>query len=319
MSAAVETIAWTAEPPWHGMGKKVPQDLSPHAMQTAAELDWTVTKIPLRYEFDGRRIDSEQFALVRSSDGSMLDVIKSENWEPVQNDSAFEFFERFVQHNRMSMEVAGSLRDGKFVFVLAKMNQQFHVGAGTEDQTDGYLLFTNPHQYGRAVDIRLTPIRVVCMNTLQLALTTASSALVKYNHRHKFDVREAQSVFNTFLSTFDEYRDTARFLSIKPYDEQALQRYFDECFPYIPNMHTRTPRRNRPSANAERAFRIVETQPGAGYSSGTWWNALNAVTYLTDHELGKSPETRLQSAWYGKGEQRKRQALTLAVEYAKAA
>ena len=319
MSAAVETIAWTGRPPWHQMGKPVPQELSPKAMQKAAELDWSVEKIPLRYEFEEEQLHSDQFALVRSSDGRLLDVVKSKNWLPVQNDRAFEFFERFVKHNRMSMEVAGSLRDGKFVFVLAKMNQQFHVGSGTDDQTDGYLLFTNPHQYGRAVDIRLTPVRVVCMNTLQLALSTASNAMVKYNHRHEFDVQEAQSVFSQFLWKFDEYRDIAQFLARKSYDEQALQRYFDECFPYIPNMHTRTPQRNRPSANAEHAFGIVEMQPGPRYSPGTWWNALNAVTYLTDHELGKSPETRLQSAWYGKGEQRKRQALNLAIEYAEAA
>ena len=118
---------------------------------------------------------------------------------------------------------------------------------------------------------------------------------------------------------FGEYRDTARFLAGKRYDGQALNQYFNECFPYVPNMYTRSPQWDRPSANAERAQQIVESQPGAGYASGTWWNALNAVTFLTDHELGKSPETRLHSAWYGKGEQRKRQALTLAVKYAKAA
>ena len=319
MSAAVETLAWTGEPPWHELGKKVSQDLSPAEMQTAAGLDWGVEKVPLDYEFEGKRFLSEQFALVRTSDGQMLDVIKSANWEPVQNDRAFEFFERFVQHNRMTMEVAGSLRDGKFVFVLAKMNQDFRVGSGSEDQTDGYLLFTNPHQYGRAVDIRLTPIRVVCMNTLQLALSSASNAMVKYNHRHTFDVANAQSVFDGFLSMFGEYRETAQFLAKKRYNEHALSRYFNTCFPYVPNMHTRSPRIDRTSANAERALKIVESQPGARYASGTWWNALNAVTYLTDHELGKSAETRLHSAWYGRGEQRKRRALQLAVEYAEAA
>ncbi len=319
MSAFVESIAWTGEPPWHQIGKNVPQDLSPAEMQKAAELDWGVEKIPLRYEFENEQLQSKQYALVRTSDGRLLDVVKSKNWLPVQNDRAFEFFEHFVQYNRMSMEVAGSLRDGKFVFVLAKMNEQFHVGSGTDDQTDGYLLFTNPHQYGRAVDIRLTPIRVVCMNTLQLALSTASKAMVKYNHRHAFDVHEAQSVFNQFLWKFGEYRDIAQFLARKRYNDQSLRQYFDSCFPYIPNMHTRSPQPNGRSANAERAFRIVETQPGARYSEGTWWNALNAVTYLTDHELGKSKETRLHSAWYGKGEQRKKQALNLAVEYAEAA
>lgn len=319
MPAAVETIAWTGEAPWHNLGKEVRHDLSPSAMQHEAGLDWLVEKVPLRYEFDGGKHDSDQFALVRTSDGSMLDIVKSRSWEPVQNHQAFEFFERFVAHNHMSMEVAGSLRDGKIVFVLAKMNRKFHIGTGTKDQTDGYLLFTNPHQYGHAVDIRLTPIRVVCMNTLSLALSTASEAMVKYNHRHAFDVPKARSVFESFLRMFSEYGETARFLANKRYDHRSLQRYFETCFPYVPNMHTRSPDFGRQSANAKRARRIVETQPGAHYAPETWWNALNAVTYLTDHELGKTPETRLHSAWYGRGEKRKRQALALACDYAKAA
>ena len=319
MAAEIESIAWAGEAPWHRFGTKVRHDLSPHEMQIAAELDWHVEKVPLQYEHEQSVRDTDQFALIRTSDGSMLDIVKSDNWEPVQNDAAFEFFERFVALNRMSMDVAGSLRDGKFVFVLAKMNQSFVVGSRADDRTDGYLLFTNPHQYGHAVDIRLTPIRVVCMNTLSLALSTASKAKVKYSHRRKFDVEAAQSVFNESLWTFLNYGDTARFLATRRYDEQSLQRYFDECFPYVPNMHTRRPSSGRSSANAARAFDVVERQPGANYASGTWWNAVNAVTYLTDHEVGKSAETRLQSAWYGKGEKRKKHALELALKYAEAA
>lgn len=319
MAADIESIAWEGEVPWHGFGTKVPHDLSPGEMQIAAELDWRVEKVPLQYEHGQTVRDTDQFALIRSSDGNMLDIIKSENWEPVQNDAAFEFFKRFVSLNRMTMEVAGSLRNGKIVFVLAKMNRSFGVGPGAEDRTDGYLLFTNPHQYGQAVDIRLTPIRVVCMNTLPLALRTASKATMKYSHRRKFDVEAAQSVFQESLWMFSNYGDMARFLASKHYDNQSLKRYFDDCFPYIPNMYTRTPTKKRTSANSERALEIVETQPGAKYAPRTWWNAVNAVTYLTDHEVGKSAETRLHSAWYGKGEKRKRQALELAFEYAEAA
>ena len=214
------------------------------------------------------------------------------------------------------MEVAGSLREGKIVFVLGKMNREFHIGAGSVDQTDGYLLFTNPHQYGHAVDIRLTPIRVVGMNTLSLALSTASEAMLKYNHRHAFDVSKVRSGFESFLRMFSEYGEIARFLANKRYDHRSLHRYFETCFPYVPNMHTRSPDFVKQSANAQRALRIVETQPGAHYAPETWWNAFNTVTYLTDHEVGKTPETRLHSAWYGRGEKRNWQALTLACEYA---
>ena len=319
MAAAVESMAWSGEAPWHRLGKEVPHDQSPRDMQVAAGLDWHVEKVPLLYEHEQQVRGTDQFALVRTSDGSMLDIVKSDNWEPVQNDAAFEFFDRFVTLNRMRMEVAGSLRDGKLVFVLAKMNESFVVGSRMADRTDGYLLFTNPHQYGQAVDIRLTPIRVVCMNTLSLALSSASKAVVKYSHRRRFDVEAARLVFSESLFTFRDYEYTARFLSTKPYDQQSLELYFDECFPYVPNVHTRKPAENWSSANAKRALEIVETQPGADHASGTWWNAVNAVTYLTDHKIGNSADTRLQSAWYGRGEKRKRQALELAIEYAKAA
>ncbi len=319
MPADVESIAWAGKAPWHGMGRNVRDDLSPREMQIAAKLNWNVEKVPLQYEHAQSIRDTDQFALIRSTDGTMLDIVKSDNWEPVQNETAFEFFDRFVTLNRMTMDVAGSLRDGKIVFVLAKMNQNFVIGSTNEDRTDGYLLFTNPHQYGHAVDIRVTPIRVVCMNTLSLALSTASKAMVKYSHRKKFDVEAAQSVFKASLWTFSNYGDLARFLATRRYDEESVQRYFRDCFPYIPNIHTRKPSTNRSSANAERAYEVVETQPGAKYASGTWWNAVNAVTYLTDHEVGNSSETRLHSAWYGKGEKRKKQALELAFEYAKAA
>ena len=64
---------------------------------------------------------------------------------------------------------------------------------------------------------------------------------------------------------------------------------------------------------------VVESQPGHGYAPGSWWNAFNAVTYLTDHKIGRSRETRLASAWYGAGKTRKLQALELAAKFAKAA
>ena len=319
MSSEVETIAWAGPTPWHGLGTEVQDDLSPREMQIKAKLDWQVEKVPLHYDFDGITLDSDQFALVRSSDGSMLDIVRSNNWEPVQNDEVFEFFNCFVRENKMSMDVAGSLRDGQIVFALAKMNHRFYVGPGSDDRTEGYLLFTNPHKYGQAVDIRLTPIRVVCMNTLSLALSSESMAKVKYSHRHKFDVRAAQSVFDESLHLFNDYGSTARFLASRTYDDATLREYFAACFPYVSNMHTRRPRRDKLSGNAEHALSIVETQPGARYARSTWWNALNAVTYLTDHEVGRTTETRLHSAWYGKGDQRKRKALKLAVDYAQAA
>ena len=319
MAHAVETLAWTGEPPWHKLGKNVTANLSPMEMQIEAGLDWKVEKVPLHYQLEGSRepTPTGQFALVRRSDNSMLDIVKSNRWEPVQNEQAFEFFENFVSHNHMSMEVAGSLKGGKLVFVLAKMNHAFNVGYG--DRTEAYLLFTNPHQYGQAVDIRLTPIRVVCQNTLSLALQTASNAMIKHNHRTRFNVEGSRQVVDGLLSLFYAYSETAQYLATKRYKHEPLRKYFEACFPLVPNIHTKTPSNQERSTNAERALEVVEKQPGGKLAPGTWWNALNAVTYLTDHEIGKQADTRLHAAWYGRGEKRKKQALELAVEFAKAA
>ena len=319
MVAAVESAAWTGKPPWHGLGTPVEKDISPRELQVKAGLDWAVEKVPLIYEYGARYRTSQQFALIRSTDGGMLDVVKSREWEPVQNDQAFAFFDEFARSNSISMDIAGALRGGQIVFVLAKMNYDFSIGPNKDDRTDSYLLFTNPHRYGQAVDIRVTPIRVVCMNTLSLALRSESKAKVRYSHRRKFDVEAAQSVFRESLELLDEYRQKGNFLAAKNYNDESLARYFGECFPYIPNIHTRMPNPDKQSKNAELAMKIVDQQPGAEFARNSWWSAYNAVTYLTDHQIGESQDTRLHSAWYGKGERRKRQALELALNYAKAA
>ena len=90
---------------------------------------------------------------VRQSDGQLLDIVKT-NWEPVQNREAFAFFNDFVRAGDMTMETAGSLANGKWVFALARAKAAFRLSRAERDVVESYVLFTNPHQYGRAVDIR---------------------------------------------------------------------------------------------------------------------------------------------------------------------
>ena len=122
MAHAVETMAYAGELPWHGLGVKVAEDLTPREMQEAAGLDWTVEKLPMFANKGGTdiRIPSQQ-ALVRSTDNKVLSVI-GQNWEPVQNDEAFDFFVDFVKQGNMQMHTAGSLQDGKMVWALAKVD-----------------------------------------------------------------------------------------------------------------------------------------------------------------------------------------------------
>jgi hypothetical protein len=167
MAHLVETMAYAGEVPWHGLGVQVPSDLSPEQMLDKAGLNWTVEKKPAFFEMDDKKFPVGWSALTRSSDNSVLDIV-SNDWNPVQNHEAFNFFEEYCRVGDMDMHTAGSLKNGQIVWALAKVKDSFELFKG--DQVDSYLLFTNPHRFGQAIDIRFTPIRVVCNNTLQAAL-----------------------------------------------------------------------------------------------------------------------------------------------------
>ena len=167
MAHMVETMAYAGEVPWHGLGVSVSNDLTPRQMMEKAGLDWSVEKVPTYAKVGDEEIPTGVEALVRSSDNKVLTQV-GENWNPVQNEEAFDFFSEYCLAGDMEMHTAGSLKGGQMVWALAKIKESFDILGG--DQVDQFLLFSNPHMYGKSIDIRFTPIRVVCNNTLTLSL-----------------------------------------------------------------------------------------------------------------------------------------------------
>lgn len=310
MAHEVETMSYAGETPWHGLGVKVPSDLSPEQFMKKAKLDWTVEKIQNYYTWNDKQHKSSDFSLVRSSDGTELTTI-SGDWEPVQNLEAFRFFQEFVNAGDMEMHTAGSLKNGQIIWALAKIKESFSLFKG--DQVDSYLLFSNPHQYGKSIDIRFTPIRVVCNNTLTLSLQGKTDLAVKLNHRKKFNPDMVKQTLGIATSKLSDYKSMAEYLGSKRYTSDNVLQYFKEVFNAPDKVDS------DPSRPAKIAAGILESQPGAQYAEGTWWQAANAVTYSIDHLLGRSQETRLQSAWYGVNRAKKIKALELATRYADAA
>jgi phage/plasmid-like protein (TIGR03299 family) len=318
MAHNVETMAYAGETPWHGLGVPVPADLTPAQMQEAAGLDWTVGKSDLFYNVGDRQVRAgKKQALIRESDGRMLDVV-SEDWTPVQNEQAFEFFNDFCAAGEMEMHTAGSLQNGKLVWALGKTKDAFELFNG--DVTEQYVLFTNPHKFGAAIDIRLTNVRVVCNNTLNYALAGESDKVVRLSHRQEFNPDEVKAMMGVAKEKLAQYKEMSAFLGSKQASMEGLINYFNEVFPKTYKANEVDTSIIQPhSKAATRALEVIDTQPGAEFARGSWWQAFNAVTYLTDHELGKSQNSRLTSAWYGVNRQRKIAALNKAVEYAEAA
>lgn len=307
----VAQMAYAGQTPWHGLGKQVPSDLTPEQMLQAAGLDWKVYTAPVYAEVAGKRIDLPKQVLVRDRDHKVLDVI-SDDWIPMQNSDAFEFFDEFIAAGDMEMETAGSLKDGNIVWALARIKNSFELFGG-KDVVNGYLHFTNPHQYGRSIDVRFTPIRVVCNNTLTLSLNTKTENFVKVSHRREFLVDEVKQALGIASDKLAKYKEMAQFLSTKRFTGEKIEEYFARVFPVA----TSKADSRKEISKAHRIVReCVDTQPGAELGEGTWWQAFNAVTYYTDHLAGRSQDTRLQSAWYGSNKNLKAKALELAVEMA---
>lgn len=324
MSHMVETMAWTGKTPWHGLGFEVSNDLTAPQMMKAAKLDWEVQKVPAFIELNGAKIDTGKSALVRSSDDKILDVVSHE-WNPTQNETAFEFFREYVEAGHMKMETAGSLDGGRNVWALAKIESSFEAVRG--DIVQSYLLFSNPHRFGRAINIRFTPIRVVCHNTLSFALEGAanSGVSVSVNHSKVFNPAEVKNTLAIALHKQEDYQETAAFLASKRATIENITEYLKVVFPKSTSY---TPKNKKPEADNENtelsrpaqiALANLETQPGAEFGRGSWWQAFNAVTFATDHALGRSADSRLNSAWFGINQGRKIVALNQAVKYAKAA
>jgi phage/plasmid-like protein (TIGR03299 family) len=297
--------------PWHGLGVPVHDNMTPQEMMKEAGLDWTVRLEDAFIDLNGEKIATGQQALVRETDGRILTNVGGQ-WNPCQNAEAFDFFSEFVKAGDMVMDTAGSLKDGQIVFAAADVRDGFELFGG--DEVKGYLLFSNPHMYGRSIDVKFVMTRVVCNNTLSMALTENGQPAVRMSHRTKFDADLVKHALGLSHQRVEQFKEAAEFLGSKRYNDAEFKRFLGKVFGT-----SVLDKKEELSRTANRAYELVETQPGAEFARGSWWSAYNVVTYMTDHEMGRGADTRAASAWFGTNAKRKLDALDLAVKMAEAA
>jgi phage/plasmid-like protein (TIGR03299 family) len=296
--------------PWHGLGTPVSDDMTPQQMMEVAGLNWEVEKVDTFMRWKGDNVATGNQALVRSTDGKILTQV-GKGWNPVQNSEAFDFFTDFVAAGDMMMDTAGSLKDGRIVWAMADVKDGFSLFGG--DEVKGYLLFSNPHEYGKAIDIKFVMERVVCNNTLAVALNEKNQPSVRVNHRSVFDAAKVKDILGLSHNKVEQFKEAAEFLGSKRYTDEKLTEFFGVVF------GKSNKEKEDLARSAKKAMSLVETQPGAEFAPGTWWNAYNAVTYMTDHELGRNVDNRMTSAWFGQNASKKITSLDLALEMADAA
>jgi phage/plasmid-like protein (TIGR03299 family) len=337
MSDKVETMAYAAEngKPWHGKGFPVASNLTPKQMQKAAHLDWEVEKRQVFYlDAAGKpREVPDKFAIVRKSDDKWLSQC-GKAYKPIQNSDIVDFFTRFVKAAKMTMDTAGSLEDGRFVWMLAKLNKDFALGKGSNaDPVQGYLLVSQPHVAGNAATIMFTPIRVVCWNTLTWALgqrigkNAGESTRFRIAHTIDFndDVKQkAAEALGLANNQMDQFEQAAKLLSTKKATPEQVKEYFCEVLEWDPKKAKKKAKEEGGKEPAEPRMigkfeYALEHSPGAALPSaaGKWWGAVNAISYVVDHEVGRSQDNRLHSAWFGSRASLKQRAVELALQKAK--
>jgi phage/plasmid-like protein (TIGR03299 family) len=196
MEANVESMFSVREKPWHGLGTIVAEAPKSEEALKWAGLDWQVEQTPL-YTPHGK-VDGYK-ANVRSTDGQVLGVV-TDRYRVIQNTEAFAFTDELLGAG-VRYETAGSLQGGRKIWLLARMPREFIIAG---ERISPYLVFSNTHDGSGAVRVAVTPIRVVCNNTLNLALNTAARS---FSMVHTGDIRGKVNEAKQTLFMADQYME----------------------------------------------------------------------------------------------------------------
>ena len=225
MSANVETMFYTREKPWHGLGTRVENALDSKEALVAAGLDWKVIQKPIMTD-DGNRIPGFKVN-VRDTDQQILGVV-TDRYKVVQNEDAFAFTDQLLGEG-VSYETAGSLQNGRRIWMLAKLPQRYIISG---DEIEPYLVFMNAHDGTGAIKAAMTPIRVVCQNTLNLALSSAKRVW-STNHTGDMngkimDARDSLLYAEKYMTELGKTIERMNQINLS---DQKVKEYIDALFP----------------------------------------------------------------------------------------
>jgi len=291
-------MAYKGETPWHGLGTRVDEFENVDDMLVAANLNWNVRKVGI-YSKDGK-IVSGLYGLERDLDNEILTVVGS-RYVPTQNREALSFMSRFVERGDMKLETAGALDNGRYVWGLAKLRNGFTLPGG--DEVKGHLLIAIPHKMGFAVQARFTSTRVVCENTLSMALSSGKAQfsmphLTAFNDSVYLKAEEALGLSEEKMSQFQKQAETLTQIKLKAEDTlRLLARIFQ------PNDKPEEilSGKVKQGRKLSQILEAIDAAPGANLETaqGTAWGVLNGLTYLDSHVSGRSADTRMMSTWLG--------------------
>ncbi|EJF69740.1 hypothetical protein A462_21529 [Pseudomonas sp. Ag1] len=321
MAHLIEQMAYVGATPWHGLGSRLSPKQPIEIWQRDAGMDWKIQDSPVHFKSDSIgalgsiHTFPDQKVLYRSDTKAPLSVV-SQRYQVVQPREVLEFYRDLTEVSGYELETAGVLKGGRKFWALARTGQGTTLKGN--DQVNGYLLLATSCDGTLATTATPTTVRVVCNNTLTIALDGSAKA-IKVPHSTRFDPQAVKKQLGIAVSQWDNFMHRMRMLS-----ERKVQ--WHEAMGFFMNvLCDANPNTPLPAVLPnERALRKVQClYEGQGRGStlesaqGTAWGLLNAVTEYVDHERrARSIEYRMDSAWFGQGAQLKQRALEAALQLA---
>ncbi len=299
----VETMAYAGEQPWHGLGNKLAPQQSIEVWKQQAGMDWTIEESEVRFISGKGGIGAinafpENKVLYRSDTKAPLAVV-SNRYTVVQPGEVLVFYRDLTATGGFELETAGVLREGRKFWALARTWQSATLKG--RDKVDGYLLLATACDGTLATTAQFTSVRVVCNNTLQIALGESSGA-IKVSHRLRFDADAVKRQLGISVSSWEPFVSRMKALCERPVDPDSVDGLLRRVLTYA------GPDSKVPMINEQAIANVRALYEGGGRGAqlasarGTAWGLLNGITeYVDFHRRARSEDHRRDAAWFGQG------------------
>lgn len=311
-----QTFASASSRPWQGIGTTVKTVMTVAQALLAGGLDWKVEKRNL-FAGDSAGKDSfpttspidGHFATVRSDNQSVLGVVGN-RYNIVQNASAFDFFDSAIGEGAAAIDTVGSFGGGRKVFLLAKIPTVVEIAPG--DPIERYLLFTNSHDGSSCVRVLFTNMRIICQNTLNVAIKTAKrSVSIRHTAGAELKLKEAHLVLASENKYWERTSAAYRYLAKRDVNRRDVAEFVKAMFPGKLDAKSGEVKVSTITKKRRQAVvRAFETSPGADLAGTNAWGLFNGLTYWIDHERD-SKGSNWESSVLGSGSELRQKGFDL--------
>jgi phage/plasmid-like protein (TIGR03299 family) len=315
----VQSMAYVGEQPWHGLGARLAPHQPLEVWAQQAGMNWQIETANVQF-ITGRplpgalQVYPEQKVLYRSDTQAPLSVV-SKRFKVVQPVEILDFYRDLTEIGGYELETAGVLKEGRKLWALARTGQSVTLKGG--DTVNGYLLLATACDGTLATTAQFTSVRVVCNNTLAIAIGNSAGA-VKVPHRSKFDAQAVKQQLGIAITPWSSFSNYIKELAECKVADKVVERFLNNVF-----THASSDTTGRPSAivNGQAIKKIQMLYAGHGRgagwvsATGTAWGVLNSVTEYVDHyRRAHSGDHRRDAAWFGQGATLKQRAWNEALQ-----